>query len=227
MKNRIIITIVATLLSISLMGCGSSSSNSAGSKSASEASSVVEEPPFDYLAMDIYEHKYPDKFEMDDDLSQAIWSYVYMRYLACDGNLYPLDDYTSINYKSDFELFFISNACMHNSYVDGINIRGDGMIDQTRAEYIQYSLTGKYVSFDDVMKDTVFHLSDQFQVIRIRDTEVLAQKEEGDKIVLDVHLETGSDDGINATVELTKNPYSCFSGYSITSVLPELKDTKD
>ena len=219
MKNRLITTIVAALLSISLMGCAGNNSISAESGASSEASSAYEEEaPFDYLAMDIYEHKYPDQFEMDDDLNQAIWSYVYMRYLAYENNSDSLNDYTSINYKKVFQLFFISNALMHNSYIAGISLRGDGIIDQTKAEYIQYSLTGKYVSFGDIMENTEFHLSDQFQVIRIRETEIVNQKEEGDKIVLDVHLVTGSDDGINATVELKKNPYSCFGGYSITNV---------
>lgn len=225
MKKRILAAITMAALSMSVFGCASNTQLSeAVTEASSESSSTTEpEAPFDYLAMDIYEYKYPEEFVLEDDLNAGIWTYVYMRYLALSIGDYDLDDYSSRNYKEDFKLMFIDNDCLGNDYIDNISIRGDGLLTQTQAEYIQYSLTGHYVSFDDVFNGSDYPLDSQSQIIRVRETQIVNMKEEGDKIIADVHLITGSENGIDATVELKKNPYSCFNGYSITDIKMEVE----
>ena len=216
MKKKLLSTLLAAVMVLSLMGCAKDKMDAALSDSETEVSESAEaedssEPPFDYLAMDIYECKYPAEFTLEEDLSQAIWLYAYLQKI---GGSAPGD---TLGWKQDFSQMYIENTLLHNDYIDSRKTRNNGIISKTEVEYVQFSLTGQYVSFDSFYPNDEYSLENQEKIIKIGDVEVVDVKDNGDTLTLDVNIKTAGD-GFSATVELQKDPYSCFTGYNILSV---------
>ena len=85
-----------------------------------------------------------DKFELNEDLEGAICQLA-CAYDSFDSNT-PGNDAT---WKNTFVTSFIQNSRYSFAYSDNLRENESGIISSDNLEYIQESLTGKFISFDD------------------------------------------------------------------------------
>ena len=188
------------IIVFSLAGC------STQEKSKTEE---TEAPKFDYLALDVYEYDYPQEFTIGDNLSQAIWLYAHN---IKTGGTEPSVSMSA--WSDDFMLFYIGNSDFNNDYLYAAKRKNNAKLSRAQVEYIQYSLTGKYISFEKKLENGEYPLEKQEKIIRVGEIELLDVKEDGDIITVEVHIKTATG-GFPATIKLQKDPYSCFDGYNI------------
>ncbi|SDB40673.1 hypothetical protein SAMN02910298_02001 [Pseudobutyrivibrio sp. YE44] len=193
-------------------------SNSEGN--LEESTSTAPEDEFDFEKIGVKEYVYPEKFKLSEDLKGAIalLAYSYQNFNTNDTN------------KDDWQEYFVSHFLLNShyafDYLNFITEQNDNKISEEQAEYMQFSLTGKKVDFkfDKPLdyNDAASYLNDAY-------FEDYAYELEGDDVIVHAtigveHTTSNGEDIVVASdtqyydVMLTKNPYSCFSGYSISSI---------
>ena len=162
-------------------------------------------------------HDTTTAFELTDDLRWTIETLFLNvgRYNAKD-----LD--TRNNWKGIFVDRFLKNSWYSCEYLSGI-YDGDSLMDKDQIEYFHYSLTGRYIEFNEYSSNPLdtSQASSGFNTAHTIDYDVT---ENGDEVNLVANV--GMCEGIKedydsifkVEVVLKKNPYSCFDGYSITSL---------
>ncbi|WP_029231009.1 hypothetical protein [Butyrivibrio sp. VCB2006] len=205
-----------------LTGCGAKETSDAqveageevaAQASSSEPASPIDEVPFDYLAMDIYECSYGDEFEMSKNLRQALSDYIFIK------NLCSPSEYTGEGWKSTFLQWFISNECDVTLYESKLISKDGYNFTKDQIEYIQHSLTGKYVSFDEYFADSDTLDCSYVQPMAPTYTlDITSQVDDGDAINLELNAVNKSGKEIPVIAKLYKNPYSCYDGYSIVEL---------
>ena len=187
--------------------------NDAGSESLTQE--YADAPDYEVLGIQPYE--YPAEFCMGDNLKDAI----------C--NLAPTFDVTHVNrenWKNYFIAFFIQNSWSSCDYLDMLSMDNDGLISVEEVNYIQYSLTNTYVDFSSEIDGYVdsHDASSPFYSRRITGYDY-EYTDDGVRVVADYEVAyTGSSAvyDYKTTVELVKNPYSCYDGYSVVSISSEM-----
>lgn len=163
----------------------------------------------DFAELGISPYEYNSDFELQTSLKEAIEE---LDLISKDFDVSTLDDET---WKQTFIRAFLQNSRYSSSYQDGIVAKTDGVLSKEEAEYIQYSLTGKMISFDQEIN--TYDSSSGYTNATAGEYSI---QQSGDTIKLTIEMDVQSDGSDNVTkeevsVELTKNPYSCFDGYSI------------
>lgn len=203
MKKIIFSYILILTLVFSMAGCASTKSDTPEDINTSS---------FDYLSLDVYEYDYPTEFVIGENLSQAIWLYAYN--LKIGGND---PDRNTPGWIHDFMQMYIGNSSFNNDYLFSVKRSGNAALTKEQVEYIQYSLTGTYLSFDNMLEHDEYPFEQQEKIIKVQDVELLDSKIEGDTVIVEVNIKTATG-GFPATIELQKDPFSCFDGYNILKV---------
>ena len=214
---------VALIILCLLIGCGKNTNNNSSQNATLDEcvdDSIEQEStePFDYKAMGIEEYSYPKEFILEEDIKAAI------EQVALEEEF----DATAIDlekWKRNFINYFIKSDFDGYEYKK-INMKAnDGFLDRKQIEYINYSLTGELISFDDIddkinCRENVYsqrmgycitdyqYEMDGGAVIVIADADCYGK---GDSTSRKYHL----------TVRLVPNKYSCFNGYSIEKLEQE------
>ena len=164
----------------------------------------------------IQEYEYPSEFSMGDNLKTAV-----IQLALCYDN-FDKDSVCSEEWKEIFVSRFIQNTRSSFEYLDMVSGKNDGQIGVDELNYIQYSLTGIELDFFSFAGDGLNRYDAasplSYGAITGYDYEYTDQR-----VIVTADFEVGYD-GADAkqereiTVELVKNPYSCFDGYSVVSI---------
>lgn len=170
----------------------------------------------DYERLGIKEYEYPSAFFMGDNLETAIIQ------LALGYKNFGEDSVDNGAWKEIFVAYFIQNSRLSFDYLDMISEKNNGQVSAEQLNYIQYSLTNTEVDFSSFADKPVNRnkSASSFSYGRLTGYDY---EETDSGVILTARLEVEYD-GTNSiqereiTVELIKNPYSCFDGYSVAAV---------
>ena len=175
---------------------------------------------FDYDALGVQEYQYPSTFELSDDLSGAI------ALLAQSYNDYNSDVPRSSEWQEFFTSHYLMNSHYSFGYLNFVCEQNSNKISEAQAEYMSYALTGVKSDFTfneslDYNNASSFYNDVFFDRYTFEQTTsgvlvhaVITQESKtfnGDDVVI-------ADNSYSFDINLVKNPYSCFSGYSISSI---------
>lgn len=175
---------------------------------------VDEEAPW------IQEYEYPSEFSMGDNLKTAVTQ------LALSYDNFDKDSAYSEVWKEIFVSRFIQNTRSSFDYLDVVSGKNNGQISVDELNYIQYSLTGVELDFSSFAGDGL----DRYDAASPLNYGAITgyNYEYTDQgVIVTADFEVGYDGTASAqereiTVELVKNPYSCFDGYSVVSISSEV-----
>lgn len=171
----------------------------------------------DYEALGIQEYEYPSEFVMGDNLKTAITQ------LAISYGDFDKTSVASEYWKEIFVAKFIQNTRLTFDYLDRIGGKRDGWISADELNYIHASLTGIELDFSSYGGGAV-NRYDAASAYNFGSISGYVYEDTEDGVMVTAGLEIGFD-GTDTTqerelmVELVKNPYSCFDGYSIVSIV--------
>ena len=201
-------------------------------------SDKVQDIDFDELGVTPYsDYKDITEFELSDDLKGAIETMY-----STVQNWEP-EDISEEGWEESFIDRFLLNSWYNPYYISSKN-----KVSKEEAEYVQYSLTGQKLFFDDMNENDVIDRSkssspfnrvyiDSYSVYGYTDPFTATNPDEGYLIYADIVTqysfldENGEldmkDDVNHVSIILIKNPYSCFDGLSIKSITIMPKQVKD
>lgn len=170
----------------------------------------------DYETLGIQKQEYPSEFSMGENLKTAITQ------LALSYDNFGKAVVNSESWKEIFIARFIQNSRASFDYLDRISDENGGKISVDQLNYIQYSLTDTEVDFSSEAGDPVnrYDAASSFNYGWISG---YSYEETKDGVIVTADFEVGYD-GTDSTqkrkiiVELVKNPYSCFDGYSVIAI---------
>ena len=176
----------------------------------------------DYETLGIQKYEYPSDFSMGENLKTAITQ------LALSYDNFGKDSVSSENWKEIFIARFIQNSRVSFDYLDMISDESGGQISVDQLNYIQWSLTDTELDFASEVGDSI-NRNDAASSLNYGWISEYSYEETNDGAIVTAYLETGYDgtDSMQKrkiTVELIKNPYSCFDGYSVIAVSSETED---
>ena len=172
-----------------------------------------------YQELGIQKQEYPSEFSMGENLKTAITQ------LALSYDHFGKDSVSSESWKEIFIARFIQNSRASFDYLDRISDENDGKISVDQLNYIQYSLTNTEVDFSSETGDSV-NRYDAASALNYGWISGYSYEETKDGVIVTADFEVGYD-GTDSTqkrqitVELIKNPYSCFDGYSVITISSE------
>lgn len=169
-------------------------------------------------------YEYPAEFAMGDNLKTAITQ------LALSYGNFDQSSVDREDWKEVFVSRLIQNSRASFDYLDLLSEKTGGRVDAEELYYIHYSLTGTELDFSSYEGGSVNRYDDAsaFNYGLVSGWEY---EDTGDGGVLAIDFEIGYDgsDALRAyrlTVNLAKNPYSCFDGYSIISMVSETEGSR-
>lgn len=165
---------------------------------------------------DSAEYEYPSEFSMGDNLKTAITQ------IALSYDNFDQTSADSEWWKEWFVASFIQNSRSSFDYLDMISDKNNGEISAEELNYIHYSLTNVEVDFSSYADGTVnrYDASSALNYGEITDWDY---EDTEDGVIVTAVLEVGVE-GVSAvwerelTVNLVRNPNSCFDGYSVVSL---------
>lgn len=171
---------------------------------------VDEEAPW------IQEYEYPSEFSMGDNLKTAV-----IQLALCYDN-FDKDSVCSEEWKEIFVSRFIQNTRSSFDYLDMVSGKNNGQISVDELNYIQYSLTGIELDFSSFAGDGLDRY-DAASPLNYGSITGYDYEDTAQGVIVTADFEVGYDGTASAqereiTVELVKNPYSCFDGYSVVSI---------
>ena len=178
-----------------------------------------EEGNINYQELGIQKQEYPAEFSMGENLKTAITQ------LALSYDHFDQTVVHSESWKEIFIARFIQNSRASFDYLDRISDENDGKISVDQLNYIQYSLTNTEVDFSSEAGDSV-NRYDAASSLNYGWISRYSYEETKDGVIVTADFEVGYD-GTDSTqkrqikVELIKNPYSCFDGYSVMTISSE------
>lgn len=210
--------LAAMTVGILLVGCGKDYNRDAVSElEAGDTEQSENTQQFDYQQLGVVEYLYPEEFVLEGDLLEAVQIIATER--SFDENFIHED-----GWKKDFLNLFIYSMYDGPEYEKSINADGRFMTRE-EVEYIQYSLTGEYLSYKDIPDEidaTDCSYSPMLSYI-ISDYDY---EYDGEYIIVTAEADMYSkgDAGTykyNLKVTLKPDKYSCFNGYNIVSLEKE------
>ena len=174
------------------------------------------EKTVDNKASWIQEYEYPSKFSMGDNLKTAV-----IQLALCYDN-FDKDSVCSEEWKEVFISRFIQNTRSSFDYLDMVSGKNDGQIGVDELNYIQYSLTGIELDFS-TYEDGFVNRYDAASFYDYGWVSGYDYEDTDNGVIVTASLEVGFDgtdsmQKYELTVNLIRNPYSCFDGYSVVSV---------
>jgi len=193
-----------------------------GNAEREENESIANQPEqifpqiIDYELLGIEEYIYPSEFSMGENLKTAITQ------LALCYENFDKNAVKSENWKESFIARFIQNSRLSFDYLDMISEKNNGQISVNELNYIQYSLTNTELDFSSYV-DGFINRNDSASSLNYGWISEYDYEYTDSGVIITADLETGYDgtDSMQEreiTVELIKNPYSCFDGYSVVAV---------
>lgn len=169
-----------------------------------------------YKAPWIQEYEYPSEFSMGDNLKTAV-----IQLALCYDN-FDKDSVCSEEWKEIFVSRFIQNTRSSFDYLDMVSGKNNGQISVDELNYIQYSLTGVELDFSSFAGDGLDRY-DAASPLNYGSITGYDYEDTDQGVIITADFEVGYDGTASAqereiTVELFKNPYSCFDGYSVVSI---------
>lgn len=210
---------VALIILCLLVGCEKKINNNS-SQNATLDDSIEQEStePFDYKSMGIEEYSYPKDFILEEDIKNAI------QQVALVGE-YDATSVDSETWKRDFLNYFIKSDFDGYEYKKNNMKASDGFLDRKQIEYINYSLTGELMSFDDI-DEKMNCRENTYSQRRSYCITDYQYETDGEAVIViaaaDCYRKGDStSEKYHLTVRLVPNKYSCFNGYSIEKLNQE------
>lgn len=174
------------------------------------------EESIDYEILGIKKYEYPLEFSIGDNLKTAITQ------LALSYDDFDKDSVSSGDWKEIFVARFIQNSRVSFDYLDMISDKNNGHIQADELNYIQFSLTNIELDFSSYVDGSINRM-DSASPLNYGWISEYVYEYTDNGVIVTADFEVGTD-GTDATqkrcitVELVKNPYSCFDGYSIVAI---------
>ena len=233
MKKVIALTIIYTTI---LFGCSKNSQSGAETIPSAFQESVIEEGTndnivssdsvittssnslhdstgIDFNSLGITEYEYPEEFVLEDDIKAAIELSIGDNFKRQYGDYGPIS-----NYPDWYRDSFINNFIKEDGDRYEYKIKNRDGMTREQIEYIYYSLTGRYIPFDNIKEPIVCSTSGTpMSVYNITDYEY---ELDGDDVLITANAtryyrNKAYEDYYVIHARLTPNKYSCFNGYSI------------
>ncbi|MDD5936342.1 MAG: hypothetical protein PUC65_12425 [Clostridiales bacterium] len=176
----------------------------------------------DFDALGVKPYQYPKEFILEEDLKDAIIQ------LGISYDMFDQEVVFSQDWKEQFVDRFLKNSRSSNAYLKQMAEKNQGLVTIPEINYMQYSLTNLKIDFAPYIKETVNSYENSSSLNYGTITNYTYKlTEEG--VCVTAELEVGSD-GMTGTrkreltVNLIKNEYSCFNGYSICSLTSKALD---
>ena len=172
---------------------------------------------FDYQALGATKYSYPENFVLEDDLLWAV------QILATESE-FNAEFVHGDGWKKEFLNEFIYSMYDGPQYERQINAEGKKMTRE-QVEYMQYSLTGEYISFQDIDDeiDATQNLYSPMLSYIISDYEY---EIDGEDVIVTAEADMSRKGDAceykyNLKVRLRPDEYSCFNGYNVVSIEKE------
>jgi hypothetical protein len=164
----------------------------------------------------IEEYEYPSEFIMGDNLKAAVTQ------LALTYDNFDKDFAGSEEWKETFIARFIQNSRLSFDYLEMVSEKNNGQIFVDELNYIQYSLTGMELDVSSYTGGAVdrYDAAGPLNYGSVSDYDY-AYTDNGVIVTADFEIGYDGTDSVEKreiTVELHKNPYSCFDGYSVAAL---------
>ena len=226
MRKAVILCVVFSCAAALSACIGNADNTNAVNSAGTAVETASEENPEDYFddaekTVDnkvpwIQEYEYPSEFSMGDDLKTAI-----IQLALCYDN-FDKDSVCSEEWKEIFVSRFIQNTRSSFDYLDMVSGKNNGQISVDELNYIQYSLTGVELDFSSFAGDGLDRY-DAASPLNYGSITGYDYEDTDQGVIVTADFEVGYDGTASAqereiTVELVKNPYSCFDGYSVVSI---------
>ncbi len=239
MKRVIVLTILYATI---IFGCSKNSQSGAETIPSAFQESVIEEETndnivssdsvittssnslqdsigIDFKGLGVTEYEYPEEFVLEDDIKWAIEQVAKQDYYC--------QDITNTEVWKNYFLNSFIVRCNFRSYkyLSDYEDENGWLMSKDQVEYVQYSLSGKYVSFDD-MEDTVECYGTWSTPMKSFNIDDYEYEFDGDDVLITAdatyRLRGKSYDKYYIIhARLTPNIYSCFNGYSIVDIQKE------
>ena len=188
-----------------------------------EEANPIDEAYFDYEALGIEKATYPANYELSSEMQDT----AILLATSVQGNI------SDKVYEDWWQEYFISHYLQNSHYsywyLSYLGEMNDNKLSKEQVEYLNFALTGEIIYFD-MAEDEYIDISDcsSFEGNWELLSQTVDELEDGMllhfklKNTAFVPMEDG-DVGTEVTlydydVTLKKNPYSCFDGYSFTTV---------
>ena len=176
-------------------------------------------PQFDYDSLGVTEYDYPEEFVLEDN-TKALIELVAKTgdYKTHYGDYGPLSNYPDWYHSSIIRDFIRLDGDVYDYK------RINRSMTREQIEYIYYSITGRYLPFENVTEPIACSTSGTpMRVFVITDYEY---ELDGEDVLITAnatcyHRNDRYDDYFIVYARLTPNKYSCFDGYSIADVYTE------
>lgn len=215
-RTRKILSVLFSISVTAALPAGCKNQEADNTETAAFIGKDEAERDIDYGMLGIEEYEYPLEFSMGDNLKTA------MTQLALSYENFDEDSVGGEYWKETFIDRFILNSRASFEYLDMVSDKNNGLISADELNYIHYSLTHTKLDFSSYAdgsvnrKDSASFLN--YGWICDYDYEYI-----DNGVMITAGFEIGYDgtDSMRKReiiVELVKNPYSCFDGYSVVSV---------
>ncbi len=176
-----------------------------------------DEKLIDYEALGIKEYEYPAEFSMGDNLKTAI-AQLASGYMSFDSNTARIGDW-----KQYFIANFIQNSRLTFDYLDLISNQNNGQVSIDQLNYIQYSLTNTELDLSSDINGSIIDRYEAASPVYSGSIVSYNYEDTDSGVLITADLEVRYDGSESTqkyeiTVELVRNPYSCFDGYSVLAL---------
>lgn len=171
-------------------------------------------------SLNIVPYSYDNEFELSRDMEATI------EQIVLSYRQYQSDLASTEEWKNQFASMFLQNSRYGSGYFYSVCEENDDILTLEQVEYINYSITGEYVDFSDVIEGSIdcSECSSFWNSAQIDDYQVTKQ---GDRIVIDAKIGIYNDGEVvphiqlNSQIILVQNQYSFLDGYSINQITSE------
>lgn len=171
-------------------------------------------------SLNIVPYSYDNEFELSRDMEATI------EQIVLSYRQYQSDLASTEEWKNHFVSMFLKNSRYGSGYFYSVCEENDDILTLEQVEYINYSITGEYVDFSDVIEGSIdcSECSSFWNSAQIDDYQVTKQ---GDRIVIDAKIGIYNDGEVvphiqlNSQIILVRNQYSFLDGYSINQITSE------
>ena len=208
LKKRAIILLVILLVAYG------SANNYNTKENGNKALSKVET---EFYIPEIKSYTYPEQFVLGPNLNTAISE------LAIMYDEFDLTQIKEEHYKEHFISQYCQNSWSSFDYLERLDVVYNSIIPREQVEYIQYSLTGEWVDFKDVVPKEGLDLNQSSSGFCSGKIKSYQADCIGDEVNLQVKFEIIGNWNrkpliYKLDIVLVRNPQSCFDGYSIRSL---------
>ena len=221
LRRKMFIALIALTMSVLLIGCDCREQSYKETNDNYKNGNMINQNCFEeynehFAELDISEYDYPKSFELTSNIKQLLENV-----LRSSSTKEAMTD--DRIWKEYLKKNYLQNSYFLFDYREEL-LKTSGVASRAQVEYVQWSMTGKYLSFDDNEEPLdIQHSSSGMKDAKIIDYNY---EERDGRLEISGNAEITKIGGSTKenhyyTAVLERNPFSCFDGYSLVSFSDE------